>query len=98
MKVVMDGVVFENSHQRGVQRYIREMVDHLPDGVEVDLLLGGRARAALPARARRTRLPPGPLMPVRALARAARRRKERTADVFHSSYFTLPATGIPTVV
>jgi glycosyltransferase involved in cell wall biosynthesis len=103
MHVCIDGVAFENGHQRGVQRYVRGVVDHLPRDFRVDVLLGRNPRAALPERARAVALTPSLLRTVprslRAkLAMGPRRRHEGAADIFHSSYYTLPVTDTPSVV
>ena len=102
MRVCIDGIVFENDHQRGIQRYFRGIVDHLPDGFEVEMAMGNRPRAALPARCRVVH----PMGPSRALPRGLRRaaarlrqsRSEHSADVFHSSYYTAALTPVPSVL
>lgn len=103
MRICLDGIALENDRQRGVQRYIRGIVDHAGAGLSIDLMIAKRARAELPRRARIVSLTPGPLrvLPRGARARLAagpRRRCELAASVFHSSYYTLPVTGIPSVI
>jgi hypothetical protein len=97
MRVCLDGTAFENNRQRGVQRYLRGVVDHSPTDVQVQVLIAKAACVQLPTRAGVTALSPGLLrmLPrqVRAkLAAGPRRRAESTADVFHASYYTLPTT------
>jgi len=107
MRVVIDGVVFESPHQRGIQRYYRELVDRFPPQIQVDLLLANEPRSTLPTRCRTINLLPAPFGAIprkwrrsltRALTRGPRTRHESIADVFHSSHFTLPTANIPTVL
>ncbi|HPO92731.1 MAG TPA: hypothetical protein PL072_04585, partial [Phycisphaerales bacterium] len=50
MRVLYDGVVFQNAYQRGVQRVFRELLPRLAaGGVEPVLVLADTARAELPA-------------------------------------------------
>jgi len=107
MRVLYDGVAFQNSHQRGVQRVFREVVRALPAGVEGLLTLTGPARGELPRGVRVVHaglLWPGVLPrkirgPVQAaLARAALGRAASSCDVFNSTYYTLPPRDMPAVV
>ncbi len=107
MKVCIDGIAFENAHQRGVQRYHRELIERYPASVHVELLLGETPRCALPSKGTRTFVVPSIVRSIprkwrrslsRPLSQAARARAEGRANVFHSSYFTLPRTSIPTVI
>jgi mannosyltransferase len=107
MKVVVDGIAFENPHQRGVQRYHRELIERFPPDIESIVLLGDAPRATLPARARRVDVLPSLIrvLPRKwrrslgdPLSRPRRRVAESGADLFHSSYFTLPTGRMPTVI
>lgn len=106
MRVLYDGIAFQNGHQRGVQRAFRELIDHLPDGVEATLSLLERAKAGLPRTPSMLRpgLPAPDLLP-RTWRRAlqprlgapALRRAEAEADVFHSTWDTGPIGDTPFV-
>lgn len=107
MRVLFDGVAFQNGHQRGVQRGFRALIDHLPETVRVDLWLTEDAKAELPTRAgvHRLGMPFSRLLPRKArrrvqpkLARRRIRDLAAGADVFHSTYFTPPPVDMPTVL
>jgi glycosyltransferase involved in cell wall biosynthesis len=111
MRVLYDGIVFQNSYQRGIQRAFREMIDHFPPtsaagGVEAVLALADRPKCALPKRVRVERTTPAIvgylhrrvrkwLIP--RLSPGAMRRLSEGCDVFHSTYYTLPPREMPTV-
>jgi glycosyltransferase involved in cell wall biosynthesis len=107
MRVLYDGVAFQNEHQRGVQRVFFETIARLPADVDAVLALAGRPSAAVPARASVARLDV-PL--VRLLPRALRARVRQavagrrlrgvaaSCQLFHSTYFTLPPRDMPAVV
>ncbi len=107
MRVLYDGIVFENSYQHGVQRVIRELIERLPPEIEPVLTLSTTPKCPLPdgATVRRT-APPLPRFLPRSLRRAVRdrvipsamRRLAEDSHIFHSTYFTLPPADIPTVV
>jgi glycosyltransferase involved in cell wall biosynthesis len=107
MRVLYDGVVFQNSYQRGIQRAFYELLSHMPATVEPILALSGSPKSPLPARARPVRLGLSfaSLLP-RAIRRAvqarlappAMRRLAANCSVFHSTYFTLPPGPMPTVL
>ena len=107
MNVLYDGVAFENSYQRGIQRAYRELIGHLPAGVDAVLTLTEKTKAELPARGRVVSLGmPGVGLLPRRLRRAIqptlsgprRRKMERWCGVFESTYYTLPEGRVPTVV
>jgi len=50
MRVLYDGVVFQNTYQRGIQRVFREFIGRLPGDIEAVLALSGPAQGELPAR------------------------------------------------
>jgi glycosyltransferase involved in cell wall biosynthesis len=110
MRVLYDGIVFQNSYQRGIQRAFREMIDHMPappEGPEMTLALADRPKCALPRRASVRRTVP---MIVGLLHRRMRRsliprlsprgmlRASSGCDLFHSTYYTLPPREMPTVL
>jgi glycosyltransferase involved in cell wall biosynthesis len=107
MRVLYDGVVFQNAYQRGIQRVFREIIQRLPGDIEAVLALSGPARGALPALGKvvRTGVPMAKAMP-RKLRRAldpfaipARlRRASAGCDLFHSTYYTPPPREMPSVV
>jgi glycosyltransferase involved in cell wall biosynthesis len=108
MRLLLDGVAFQNAHQRGIQRYFTELIARLPAGADVVMLLSGAARAEAPSRARVVRtdlgvcsvLPRGarPLAK-RLIARPMARRLARSRDVFHSTYYTRsPSARLPGVL
>jgi glycosyltransferase involved in cell wall biosynthesis len=105
MRVMIDGIVFEASNQRGIHRYYTELLTRLPKSIECDLWLDGEA--VLP-------IPPG--MPVikgyrrwwkpsltyrvkRELSRRGQRAMWAGYDVFHSTFFSPPPVpDMPQVV
>lgn len=107
MRVLYDGVVFQNAHQRGIQRVFREIIQRLPGDIEAVLALGGPAQGELPARGkvvrtgvplakampRKLRRALGPRMSLNKLARAS-----AGCDLFHSTYYTPPPREMPSVV
>ncbi len=107
MRVLYDGVAFQNAHQRGVQRVFRELIGRLPRDVEATLALTGPARSELPTGARviRAGVPMAGLLPRRLRSMVQARlapiglgRAAASCDVFHSTYYTLPPRGLPSVV
>jgi len=107
MRVLYDGVVFQNAHQRGIQRVFREIIKRLPKDLEAILALSGAAHGELPARAEvvQTGIPLAGTLP-RRLRRAlvpqvSRKRLGRASvgcDLFHSTYYTAPPREMPSVV
>lgn len=107
MRVALDGVVFQNGYQRGIQRAFRELIPRLPHEIEIVLTLTERAKAELPSRTtvafagvravgllpRRLRRAVQPALAARGLARI-----QAECDVFESTYYTLPTREMPTVV
>ena len=51
MRVLYDGVIFQNSRQRGIQRVFRELIGHLPEDVQAVVTLLERAKGGPPPRA-----------------------------------------------
>jgi glycosyltransferase involved in cell wall biosynthesis len=107
MRVLYDGVVFQNAHQRGIQRVFRGLIDRLPSGVEAILALACPAHSELPARAKivRTGVPLAGALPRRlrsaldSLATPARlSRASASCDLFHSTYYKTPPRQMPSVV
>ena len=107
MRVLYDGIVFQNSYQRGIQRAFRELISHMPEGIRAVVALTGAPKCPLPQRATIARLGvPGTSLLPRALrtplqsrfgARGVRR-LAANADVFHSTYFTLAPADLPSVL
>ena len=58
MRVLYDGIVFQNSYQRGIQRAFREMIGHMPAGVDMTLALSDRPKCELPGKPRIVRTTP----------------------------------------
>lgn len=107
MRVLYDGVAFQNAYQRGIQRVFFETIERLPGGIDAVLALTGSAMAAIPARAKvaRVGVPLARLLPRTLRSRvkeAGLRRKLRgvadSCHLFHSTHFTLPPRDMPTVV
>ena len=48
MRILIDGVVFENHYQRGIQRYFRELLGRIGKVHPVDLYLSATAQTELP--------------------------------------------------
>jgi glycosyltransferase involved in cell wall biosynthesis len=106
MRVLYDGVVFQNAYQRGIQRVFREIIQRLPGDIEAVLALSGRALTEFPARARvvQTRAPLAGALPRRmrrklnaAVIPARLRRASAGCDLFHSTYYTPPPRAMPSV-
>jgi len=108
MRLLLDGVAFQNAHQRGIQRYFTELLARLPVEAGVCMALSAGPRAEVPARARAVRtdlgvcsiLPRGarPLAQ-RLIAAPMARRLARSFDVFHSTYYTRsPSARLPAVL
>lgn len=104
MKVLVDGVVFENSFQKGIRRYVHEVLRR--SDLDFSLLLQRPLVGTVPAGWNLIE-PLGPLAkPMDFLGRWKRRKcfKQRLKSisehaVFHSTWFRLcPVPGIPTIV
>ncbi len=107
MRVLYDGVAFQNAHQRGIQRVFRETWRRLPADVRAVVALSGPLRAELSANVETVRVGV-PL--ARLLPRGARRalhgrrgvpgmaRLASSCDVFHPTYYAPPPPGIRAVV
>jgi len=107
MRVLYDGVVFQNAYQRGIQRVFREILQRLPGDIEAVLALGGPARGELPARGKvvPTGVPLAKAMPRRLrralVPRMSRQKLVRASagcDLFHSTYYTPPPRDMPSIV
>jgi len=105
--VLIDGVIFENSFQRGIQRYYFELLQLLPEDLKCTLFLDQPAQASMPealdfvCRTERFAVARWNI-----LGRACRKFKIRfqptplpKAKLFHSTFFTRsPVFGLPEVV
>lgn len=107
MRVLYDGVAFQNTYQRGVQRVFREIIGRLPKDIEAVLALSGPALGDLPALGKvvRTGAPLAKAMPRRLrralVPRISREKLVRASagcDLFHSTYYTPPPRDMPSVV
>jgi glycosyltransferase involved in cell wall biosynthesis len=107
MRVLYDGIAFQNAYQRGIQRVFLETIERLPGDVDAVLALTGQPMALVPARAAVAHVGV-PL--VRLLPRALRSRVKEAGSrrrlrgvsaschLFHSTHFTLPPRDMPAVV
>jgi glycosyltransferase involved in cell wall biosynthesis len=107
LRVLIDGVVFENNQQRGIQRYYGELLRRLPGDLNCTCFFDRPRRAVLPQGVDvvyRTEIYP---VTRQDLWGRARRKAKRLfwptrlpeADVFHSTFFTRsPVPGLPEVV
>lgn len=107
MRVLYDGIVFQNAHQRGIQRVFCELLTRAQEfGVDPVLTLNERARAELPpVLVHHTGWPGVKYLPRKLRRRVlergpspAMKRLAASCDVFHSTYFTLPPHPMPTVL
>jgi len=107
MRVLYDGVVFQNAYQRGIQRVFREIIERLPGDIEAVLAISGRARSEFPARAQimQTRARLSGALPRRmrrslnlVVIPEKRRKASVGCDLFHSTYYTPPPREMPSVV
>lgn len=110
MRVLYDGIVFQNAHQRGIQRVFTELLARAGAvGVEPVLALSERPRATPPSVAvHRAGWPGVGFLPRKLRRRVLERgpspgmkRLAAKCDVFHSTYFTLPPVSsgrMPTVL
>jgi glycosyltransferase involved in cell wall biosynthesis len=107
MRVLLGAEAFQNAHQRGIQRYFREMVSRLPLDIELTAALRAGPRAPLPARARVARVDlrlnsvlPRPFRPSAGrLLAPLERRLARSCDVYHATYYTRsPLPALPAVL
>jgi hypothetical protein len=96
MRLLIDGVAFENDHQRGVQRYFRELLTRVSKLYPVDIFMSSPIKAEMPVGCsvtfRRERFGSHKLnIPLRAF-RKLKRRIAPTGfsghTLFHSSFFT----------
>ncbi len=106
VRVLFDGVVFENSQQRGVQRVLRDLIAHLPSDIHPVIAITHEAKCELPKNAEVVRLSSRAtaLLPKRLrrfvrdrAAHSAMRRLSESCDLFQSTYYTLPPRPMPTV-
>jgi glycosyltransferase involved in cell wall biosynthesis len=104
--VLIDGVVFTNNRQLGIQRYFFEILTRLATCRELRILLDDPQAAALPANCETivrherfwTRKTQFPLWAWRQLRRKLLATTLPQASVFHTSYFTRsPIRGIPEI-
>ncbi|MEJ0090075.1 MAG: glycosyltransferase family 1 protein [Limisphaerales bacterium] len=106
-RVLIDGIAFENSGQKGVQRYYLEMLRRLPEDLSCTIFFNQPSKASLPQKADLIyRTEKFPVSRQNIWGRA--RRKFKTlfhstrlpkAAVFHSTFFTRsPVPGLPEVV
>lgn len=105
MKVLVDGVVFENTHQKGIRRYLHEILTRTEE--EFSILLHKPLAGPVPENWDIIQpLGASPESRWDILQRFRYREKAkkwretiRSFDVFHSTWFRLaPIPGIPTVV
>lgn len=103
--VLLDGAAFTNGYQKGIARYVTELVRHTTDACT--LVLDSPARASLPERAKILYRPERFATARHDLITRAWRKLGRTffptrvdqRAVWHSCYFaTAPHPGMPTVV
>ncbi len=107
MRILVDGIAFQNRYQRGVQRYCRELLSRVARTNPVDLFLSDHANAELPVgcgivsrwehfSAHRLNIP------LRAWRKTLRRISPtpfQGYSVFHSTFFTQsPERDLPEVV
>jgi glycosyltransferase involved in cell wall biosynthesis len=106
LSIAVDGCVFENSSQRGIQRYFHELLSRVAWSQEVVIGLDKPALSATPpGSAIAGPVYTGPLRRwdlagrflTRLRARATWRAFER-CDVFHSTYFSRGPKNLPSVV
>lgn len=106
VRVLFDGVVFENSQQRGVQRVLRDLIAHLPSDIHPVIAITHEAKCELPKNAEVVRMSSRAtaLLPKRLrrfvrdrAAHTAMRRLSESCDLFQSTYYTLPPRPMPTV-
>lgn len=104
--VLVDGIVFTNNRQKGVQRYFFEMLSRAASKTEVSIFLDEHQAAPLPAHCARivrsehfwTSRAQIHLWAWRRLRRRLAPAKLPAASLFHTSYFTRsPLRGIPEV-
>lgn len=107
MRVLYDGIVFQNAHQRGIQRVFSELLSRADFvGIDPVLALTDRPRAELPpGRVHAVGWPGVGFLPRKLRRRVlhrgpspAMKRLSATCEVFHSTYFTLPPRPMPTVL
>lgn len=107
MRVLLDGIVFTNDHQRGVQRYFRNLLEAMGDRAELDLWLRQDPQAPLPKNGRlidhrHQRPVPAWNIPGRLRRKLQWKRiQERISgyQLFHSTFFTgSPIPGLPEIV
>lgn len=105
LRVLGDGAVFENTYQRGIQRYCAETLSRVGQTCDVALRLSGPAAVPLPANCR-VMAAAETVSPrrydvarrfVRKYRHLAASRANRKCDLFHSLYFTLAPPSIPMV-
>lgn len=107
MRVFCDGFVFENSAQRGIQRYFRELMGRLSGRLQIEIALRAPAQTTLPQGCR-VHLFPAPRTGrlARFVSGPRRRAQDRrraalvaSCDVQHYTFFEPPAgDGPPEVV
>jgi glycosyltransferase involved in cell wall biosynthesis len=107
MRVLVDGIAFQNRYQRGVQRYCRELLSRVAQTNPVDLFLSDHTNAELPTGCRIVRrwehFSAHHLnIPLRAWRKTLRRispTRFQGYSVFHSTFFTQsPERDLPEVV
>ena len=109
MQALIDGIVFQNTYQKGIQRYWREVITRIStiENVGISLLMEERSAVSLPSRAeivdRSDWVWHADESRVKRLARKVRRnicpRRIPFSNLFHSTYYThSPVPGLPTVV
>jgi glycosyltransferase involved in cell wall biosynthesis len=104
MKVLIDGVVFENTYQKGIRRYFEEVLSR--SGHDFAILLEQTLAGSVPEDWKIIKpigLPPSrrDLLGRLKYRKQAAERRDKISEysVFHSSWFRLcPLPGIPTVV
>ncbi len=107
MRILVDGIVFQNSYQRGIQRYCREVLGRIGREHEVVIFLREPAQSELPSNCRVVRWPGCyqvghwnlPLRAWRKIQRRVLAPDLRGYDIFHSSYYSVsPVADAASVV
>jgi glycosyltransferase involved in cell wall biosynthesis len=109
MRILIDGSVFTNSHQIGIQRYFSEILERAAklDELDISITLESPAECTLPAGCkivlRTEKFPVArkniPRRALNKLKRSFAPTKIPGCDVFHSTYFTCPGDpAIPQVL
>jgi glycosyltransferase involved in cell wall biosynthesis len=107
LRILVDGITFQNAHQRGVQRYMFELLKRIANTEQVDLFLSDPAQSQLPPGCNvifrtehfRSRRRHPHLRLWRSLKRQFAPTRFTGHSVFHSTFFTQsPEAGLPEVL